>query len=258
MENLRVSYIQSDIDWENKERNLEKYALEIGKLTGTTDLILLPEMFPTGFSMTPEKLFELPQGNVIEWMHKQSQLTNAVVAGSLIVKDGEEFFNRFYFAFPDGKSSFYDKRHLFRMANEHKHYSAGEKHVVIEINGWRIRPLVCYDLRFPVWSRNRSDYDVLVFVANWPAKRKMHWETLLRARAIENQAFCIGVNRIGRDDNEIDYSGDSLIFDPFGDVLSSETHLVSKTELIELEWSSIDRLRKGFPAALDADSFRLI
>ena len=198
MENLNITLIQPDINWEDIRANLKKYTKMISEVE-TTDVIVLPEMFTTGFSMAPEKLKEKMDGISVEWMKNTARAKNAAVVGSLIIQDSGKIVNRAVWVSPDGKTECYDKRHLFSMGEEHLFYSPGNKKQIVEFRGWRFCPLICYDLRFPVWSRNAENYDVLIYMANWPAPRHHVWKNLLVARAIENQAYCVGVNRTGTD-----------------------------------------------------------
>ncbi|MBA3706782.1 MAG: amidohydrolase, partial [Bacteroidetes bacterium] len=214
---LKITIIQSNLHWENKEKNLEMFSKKIAAITDATDLIVLPEMFTTGFSMNPKKFAEIMSGPTIEWLKQKAREKKCVITGSFIAEENGNYFNRLVWMNSDGTYNTYDKRHLFRMADEHNHYNFGKSKLVVELKGWKICPLVCYDLRFPVWSRNvKSEYDVLIYVANWPERRNHHWRTLLLARAIENQCYSIGVNRIGADGNSIAHSGDSTVIDPRG------------------------------------------
>jgi predicted amidohydrolase len=222
-----------------------------------TDLALLPEMFSTGFSMNVEKCAEPADGETVRWMKEQSATLQATLAGSMMIRENNQFFNRFLFVHPDGKIDFYNKRHLFSMGGENIHFSPGQERKIIRIKSFRILPQVCYDLRFPVFSRNRGDYDLLVNCANWPAPRREVWQTLLKARAIENQAYVAGVNRTGTDANGINYSGDSCIIDPKGKPM---VVAVTKSEQIisaKLSKGSLERFRSNFPALADADDFEM-
>ena len=215
MENLKITLLQSDIVWEKPMDNIRNFSQMLSALK-TSDLIVLPEMFTTGFSMQPELLKEKMDGPSVQWMKNIAGEKGAAVTGSLIIEEEGRIFNRCVWVFPNGRITHYDKRHLFSMGSEHQHYSAGDKKLVVEYKNWRICPLVCYDLRFPVWSRNLENYDVLIYVANWPANRHHVWKNLLVARAIENQSYCLGVNRIGKDDAGLNYDGDSAFVDPLG------------------------------------------
>jgi len=255
MENLKITIIQPDIIWENIEANLEKYA-EIISGIDNTDVIILPEMFTTGFSMQPEKLKETMDGTSVQWMKKTASEKNAAIVGSLIIEENEEKFNRAICAFPDGKLQFYNKRHLFTMGQEHLHYSSGKEKTIIEYRGWKFCPLICYDLRFPVLSRNTENYDVLIYMANWPTPRRHHWKILLAARAVENQSYCVGVNRIGTDGVGLNYSGDSCMVTPQG-----ITEFMGDNESVqtfEISYSELHNYRKSLPFLADRDDFQMV
>jgi len=267
--NLKVNIIQSELHWENVDKNLEMFAQKIEAISTPTDIIVLPEMFNTGFSMDSKELAETMDGKTVAWMKSQATTSNAVITGSLIIEEipltggvRGRFFNRLIWVQPDGEIFTYDKRHLFRMAGEHNHFSAGEKRLVVSYKGWRICPLICYDLRFPVWSRNTDDnetpaYDCLIYVANWPAVRKQPWSKLLEARAIENQCYVIGVNRVGKDGKGIAYSGNSVVVNPKGDVISSILENADTTESVDLSLAELNEFREKFPVSLDGDEFTL-
>jgi omega-amidase len=252
MDRLRITIIQPDTIWENARSNLAK-CTEMITTTGPADLILLPEMFTTGFSMQPEKLKETMDGVSIEWMKRTASEKGAAVAGSLIIECEGHIYNRFLWVFPDGSILTYDKHHLFAMSGEHFHYSPGKEKRIVEYKGWHFCPLICYDLRFPVWSRNIEDYDVLLYVANWPAPRHSVWKTLLTARAIENQAYCIGVNRVGDDGAGLNYSGGSAVIDPKGNATFLGESEQVKT--VEISYSELHRFREKFPVLKDRDAF---
>ena len=266
MIDLKVTTIQSDLHWENVTLNLKMFTEKMASISDETDVIILPEMFNTGFSMDSEKLAESMEGETVVWMKTQAKKYNAVIVGSLIVKENDNYYNRLVWVQPNGKTSTYDKRHLFRMAGEHNHFTAGAKRVIIEYKGWRICPLVCYDLRFPVWSRNselkesstcHSVYDVLIYIANWPQVRKAPWSKLLEARAIENQCYVVGVNRVGVDGTEKSYSGNSVIINPKGEVISD---IPENENYISTESLSLDKLndfRQAFPVGMDGDDFEI-
>lgn len=259
MRDLVVTLVQSDIFWQQPQSNRERLAEQLASLKGGTDLIILPEMFTTGFTMEPEHQAEEEMGATTTWMVEQAELVQAAIIGSVATRlQGGGFRNRLLFCVPGEQPVWYDKRHLFRMAGEHNHYQAGTQRVVFSYQGWRILPLICYDLRFPVFSRNRNDYDLMVCVANWPAPRRETWRTLLKARAIENQCFVAGVNRVGRDGKGLEYSGDSLLVDFKGDCLIDrpvgEPFILSH----RLEASSLEHYREAFPAWMDADQFEII
>lgn len=255
MENLTVSVIQMDLVWENHSENLSSIEKWLEKVPAETDLVVLPEMFSTGFSMNSSKLAEPMDGPTVEWLKAQCVKWNKAIMGSLIIKDGGNFFNRMIMCSPTGVESVYDKRHLFRMAEENQFFNGGEKRIIWNYKGWRICPQVCYDLRFPVWSRNQNDYDVLVYVANWPKRRNHPWKTLLLARAMENQSYVVGTNRVGIDANEIEYSGDSAIIDPMGNYCLQATPEKEEIITFELSHSFLEQCRAQFPVLLDRDQF---
>ncbi len=254
---MTVSLIQFDIAWLQPGDNLRHLNRILRPLAGHTDLILLPEMFPTGFTMEPETWFEEPEGPVYVWLHTVAGHTGACIAGSYIVRDHGEYYNRLLYVFPDGKEVVYDKRHLFRMGEEHLHYASGHERVMIPFRNFRIKPFICYDLRFPVWIRSRNDADLLVFVANWPASRREVWKTLLKARALENQVYVAGVNRTGKDGNGIMHSGDSMVLSPKGEVLASLDTDREGVLTCVLDLQELQQFREKFPVHLDADDFTL-
>jgi predicted amidohydrolase len=214
-------------------------------------------MFTTGFTMNASEHAESMEGDTLLWMKGIAAEKNSVVCGSIIVVERKKFYNRLLWVQPDGQVHFYDKRHLFRMAGEHKTFSGGNKKLIVEWKGWRICPMVCYDLRFPVWSRNVNDYDLLLYVANWPQRRKYAWNQLLIARAIENQCYVAGVNRVGLDGQNITYSGDSVVLDPLGQKRSSLKTLATAIETVTLNGKTLSELRKEFPVLMDADQFKI-
>lgn len=256
MSTLVVTVVQADLLWQDAAGNRRHFTTVIEDLQEPADLIVLPEMFTTGFSMDAPELAETMDGDSVAWMRKMAASSNAAVCGSLIIADNQQYFNRFICASPAGDLQCYDKRHLFRLAHEQDHYAAGADLLTFELKGWRICPLVCYDLRFPVWSRNRDSYDLLLYVANWPERRHRAWETLLRARAIENQSYVAGVNRTGSDGNDIPYIGGSAIIDHLGEDLANlgdQTGTVS----VELDLEQLRVFRERFAFHKDADSFTL-
>jgi omega-amidase len=253
---LRVTLVQSEIAWEAPAANRHRLAEHFRGLAGHTDLIVLPEMFSTGFSMDAAAFAESMNGPTVGWMREEAAAMGCVITGSLIVQDQGHYFNRLVWARPDGSLEHYDKRHLFRMAGEHAHYAAGGSRLTVELKGWRVCPLICYDLRFPVWSRSRDDFDMLLYVANWPARRARAWAALLRARAIENLCYVAAVNRIGRDGNGASYVGDSVALDFLGQPVSSEGG-GDRVETAVLDLESLNAYRASFPAHLDADGFEL-
>jgi len=262
MQDLNISLVQSTLYWQDIDANLANFEEKIWGIAENPDLIILPEMFNTGFTMEAGKLREPMNSKTFRWMKQMAAQTSSILVGSYIVKDGQNYFNRLIWMEPDGLFATYDKRHLFRMAEEHHTFSAGSKILVKKINGWKICPLICYDLRFPVWSRNRKDdgdgllYDVLIYIANWPKARGGAWEALLRARAVENLCYCAGGNRVGRDGNQIEYNGQSTVFDPKGEALV-RLNEEEKITTIRLSWSMLESYRKKFPAHLDADKFSI-
>lgn len=254
--NLRVTMIQADLAWQAPITNRRNLAAHFRGLAGHTDLIVLPEMFTTGFTMDAAGLAETMDGETVHWLREESAAWGCAITGSIIVRDGSRHYNRLLFAKPDGTLEHYDKRHLFRMANEQKHFAAGTHRKLIEFKGWRLCPQVCYDLRFPVWSRNRGDYDALLYVANWPARRRVAWSALLKARAIENVCYAVGVNRVGKDGNGATYAGDSAVYDFMGRSLGGD-HGGDFVETVVLDREALEMYRKEFPAHLDADDFEL-
>jgi len=265
MSSLTITLIQTNLYWENKKANLEMLSKKIEGIGEKTEVIVLPEMFSTGFSMNAELLAEDMTGETIQWMRKIANEKKIALTGSIIIKDpptndqdNNKYYNRLIWMLPNGEYGIYDKRHLFAYGNEHTKFSSGNKRLIASVKGWKINLQICYDLRFPVWSRQTAsaEYDLLVYVANWPEQRIHAWKTLLQARAIENQCYVIGVNRIGDDGNEIHYSGESLIIDPLGKILYTKkdeeavfTYTLQKENLIEV--------RKKFPFLNDADSFNI-
>jgi omega-amidase len=261
-ETIGIAAVQSSLYWENRERNLEHFTLMLRKIDEPVDVIVLPEMFTTGFSMNPAPLAEKTDGPTLAWMRQQAVLYNAVITGSIITEENGQFMNRLLWVRPDGTYETYDKRHLFRMAGEDQHYASGQQPLIVDLKGWKIRPLICYDLRFPVWSRNRwnsdgsiADYDVLIYVANWPERRSNVWKTFLPARAMENQAYVIGVNRIGNDAHQVYHTGDSVILDFKGEPITSA--LIATEEILTSRLSMKDLVdfRAHFPVGRDADTF---
>jgi omega-amidase len=253
---MRISILQTDIRWENKSFNFRKYEKMISHLINT-DIIILPEMFSTGFTNNSEDLGEPPDSETFDWMIHVSEKSNSGICGSYIVSVKNQYFNRWVFVTPEKKSWHYDKRHLFRMNNVENNFTGGSKRLVFKFRGIRVCPNICYDLRFPVWSRNRNDYDLLINSANWPQARRDVWQILLKARAIENMSFVAGANRIGTDGAGIKYSGDSLILDPKGKVMASGGRNKECTISADLSLTGLNEFRKKFPVHLDADKFIL-
>lgn len=253
-EKLKITIIQPDIIWENPKANLDKYSQWTENMEDT-DVIILPEMFTTGFSMNPEKLKESTNGFSVEWMKELAVKKSVAVVGSLIIEENQHIFNRAFWVFPDSKIEKYDKRHLYTMGQEHLHYSAGENKLIVEFKGWKFCPLICYDLRFPVWARNLEDYDVVFFMANWPSPRHHVWKNLLISRAIENQSFCFGINRVGVDGTGLKYSGDSASVSPKG--IAEFMGEKENIQTFEISYSELHNFRKKFPLLDDRDSFKI-
>ncbi len=255
---FRLSIVQQALVWHDAAANRAQFAAVLAPLKGATDLVVLPEMFTTGFTMKPETYAESADGATRAWLLEQARLLDAAVGGSVAVIDDGRYYNRFMLALPDGLTYWYDKRHLFRMGGEHRHYSAGDHALIVEWRGIRLCPLVCYDLRFPVWSRRRPEleYDLVIYAANWPAARRFAWSTLLRARAIENQAFVAGVNRVGDDGNGVAHLGDSVVLDFTGQPLV-ELNDTAQVVTLPLDLDALRAWRDKFPAQLDADAFIL-
>lgn len=257
MEPVKITIFQAYLFWENVEKNLNNLSLRLSALKEKTDLILLPEMFNTGFTVNVEKCAETMDGPTMHWMYDHAKEYNCVVAGTLIIKENDRYYNRFIWMSPDGSFVQYDKRHLFGMAGENNVFTPGNSRIILNLKGWRVCPMVCYDLRFPVWSRNLgSAYDLLVYTACWPDKRSAHWRALIPARAIENQTYVIGVNRVGYDGNEIYYSGGSMCISPNGDVVyykPEDEDLYTFT----LHPADLIKAREQFPFLADADEFSI-
>lgn len=257
-EDLRISMIQSHIIWEDRKENLGYYGELLRRVSGRTDLAVLPETFTTGFSMQVEALADTMDGETLATVREWTAKYKMAVAGSFIVSDEGRYYNRAFFVIPEGECSYYDKRHLFRMAGEDLHFSAGDKRLIVLYKGWNICLQVCYDLRFPLWSRNvQNEYDLLIYMANWPEARKRAWKSLLQARAIENLCFVCGVNRVGIDGKGFVYRGDSMIFDPRGKKLANAGKREEVTRTCTLSKTDLDEFRAKFPAWKDADAFTI-
>jgi len=261
MSTLTITIIQTDLKWEDKKANLHNLEEKIMSIRENTELVVLPEMFSTGFSMNPERLAEDMKGPTLDWMREVAARKRIILTGSVIIKEDEDYFNRLIWMLPNGSYGYYDKRHRFAFAGEDEHYTAGRKRLLTSVKGWKILPLVCYDLRFPVWSRQtpgeaQLEYDILLYVANWPERRSLAWKTLLRARAIENQAYVIGVNRVGDDGNHIHHSGDSMIIDPLGEILYEKAN-AEDVHTLTLRKERLTEVRERFPFWRDADHFSI-
>jgi omega-amidase len=254
---LKIIGIQADLVWENPKQNITFFEEKIAPLENDVDLIVLPEMFTTGFTMNPEKVAEKMTGFSVSWMRKIAKEKQTAICGSLVISDFNKFYNRFVFVHPSGEIETYNKKHSFTLAGEDKVYTSGTKKIIIEYKGWKICPLICYDLRFPVWARNTENYDLLIYIANWPVARVSAWDTLLKARAIENMSYVVGVNRTGKDANNYEYSGNSLLIDYLGKELSSleknELGIVTATFVK----SDQDKIRKKLGFLTDKDSFKI-
>jgi len=257
MNNLKVTIIQSHLHWENPEANRAMFSEKIARILEQTDLIVLPEMFTTGFTMNASPLAETMQGPTLQWMIKQSIKVDAAIAGSVIIKEDNQFFNRLLFVYKNEILQYYDKRHTFTLAGENEVFTAGNTKLIIDYKNWSICPLVCYDLRFPVWARNTEGYDVLLYVANWPKKRIAAWDALLKARAIENMAYCVGVNRTGLDGNGHEYVGHSAVYDVLGEQVSIPAFEKEFIETITLSKGHIQQNREHLQFLRDRDSFTL-
>ena len=262
MQDLNITLVQSDLVWENKTANLERFRNKIESIGKPMDIIVLPEMFNTGFSMKPEQFSEQEKGPTLKWMQQQAAEKNSALTGSFMVEEDGNYYNRLFFVEPNGSFSTYNKRHLFRMGGEDNHFAPGIEDVIINYKGWNIKFLICYDLRFPVWTKNnhsdgKYDYDLLLIVANWPAVRSRVWTTLLSARAIENQVFVIGLNRVGDDGNGLPHSGNSNVYDPKGLPMSKDVAFDENIESYLLDFSEIADFREKFTVGLDWDKFSI-
>lgn len=263
MSSLTITLVQTNLYWENKDANLKQLEEKIKGINNPTHIVVLPEMFATGFSMNAETLAEKMDGPSVSWMRRIAALKKIVLTGSLIIEDDGHYYNRLIWMLPNGQYGFYNKRHLFAYAKEDEHYSEGQQRFIASVNGWKINLMVCYDLRFPVWARQQYhraegfEYDVLICVANWPQRRNHAWKTLLQARAIENQCYVVGVNRVGHDGNNIYHSGDSLVADALGTVLY---HKADEEDIftITLEKNHLSDIREKLPFWKDADPFLLM
>lgn len=263
MQDLKITLVQADLFWEQPAANMAMFEEKLWTMSEETDLIVLPEMFTTGFSMNPSKLAEAPHTNTYKWMYQIAKEKSALLIGSYMVKENGHNYNRMYAVFPEGQTKYYDKRHLFTLADEGESYTRGKRRLILEWKGWRICPMVCYDLRFPVWSRNswdtasdQCDFDLLVYAANWPKPRINAWDTLLKARAIENQCYVAGVNRVGADDAGHQYVGHSAIYDHLGELVGTadEQEMVfSET----LEARAMMDFRRKYPFLKDADTYTI-
>jgi len=277
MSTLSITTIQSNLHWKDKAANLKMFEDKINSIKEKTELVVLPEMFSTGFVLQPSDLAETMEGETVQWMKRLAAEKKVIITGSVIIKENDQavgngllkYYNRLIWMLPNGQYGYYNKRHRFAYAGEDENYTAGTKRLIASVKGWKINLLVCYDLRFPVWSRqtpafsddgarmDEGEYDVLIYVANWPEKRNMAWRTLLRARAIENQCYVIGTNRTGDDGNEIHYNGDSMIIDPLGEILYEKKD-EEDINTIMLNKADLQNIREKFPFLRDSDQFTIL
>lgn len=263
MQDIKVTFIQSNLIWKDSSANLLAFEKKIKQIEEPTDIIILPEMFNTGFVVEPENMDDGLAQQAFEWMSRQAATNACAIGGSVIVKEQGQYFNRFYWIEEDGKSYHYDKRHLFSLGGEDKHFTSGEEFIIIDYKGWKIKPLVCYDLRFPIWAKNTYDdgnyeYDLLIYVANWPAARNHAWKSLMVARAIENQSYVIGVNRIGLDGRGTKHKGSSAVIEPKGEWISEEVQDEDSTQTISLSAIDLKEYRNKFTVGLDWDDFTIL
>lgn len=254
---LQVALIQPILVWEHPEQNRLNFSKQIENLPQIVDLVVLPEMFTTGFTMNASEVAETMDGDTVKWMVALAKKQKLAITGSVVIKENGNFYNRLLFVYPDGTFKTYDKRHTFTLAGEHNTYTAGSHKLIVDYKGWKLCPLVCYDLRFPVWARNVEDYDVLIYVANWPKVRMTAWDALLKARAIENMCYCIGVNRVGLDGNNHEYSGHSVAYDVLGNRLDSIPQGKEAVEVVCLNKDELETYRSKLNFLSDRDSFSL-
>jgi predicted amidohydrolase len=263
MSSLSFTLVQTELHWEDKDANLQMLEQKINAIKQPTHVVVLPEMFSTGFSMKPEQLAETMDGPTLQWMKNVAATKKVILTGSVIIEENGNYYNRLVWMLPNGQYGYYDKRHLFAYGEEDKHYASGSKRLIASVNGWKVNLMVCYDLRFPVWARQQFDedrnfeYDVLIYVANWPERRNTAWKSLLRARAIENQCYVIGVNRVGNDGSDIYHSGDSTVIDPLGEILYEKAH-DEDIFTIQLNKDQLHSIRKKFQFWRDADDFEIL
>ena len=257
MDKLKIALIQSDLVWENPVQNRLNFTKKIESVNQSVDIIILPEMFTTGFTMNAAEFAETMEGETVHWMQSIALKNNTAIVGSIIISEANHFFNRLLFVQPDGSIATYDKRHTFTLAGEDKVYQAGSKRLIVDYKGWKICPLVCYDLRFPVWARNTENYDLLLYVANWPKPRITAWDALLKARAIENMSYCIGVNRVGLDASNYEYSGSSAVYNVLGEKISKIPIGKEHIAVLTLEKKHIKKYREKLQFLKDQDGFNL-
>ncbi len=260
MQDLTITFIQSNLIWKDHKANLLAFEKKISQIESSTDLIILPEMFQTGFVVEPQEIDESAASLGLSWMQKMAKKKEAIITGSMIIKENENYYNRLYWVSPDETYQYYDKKHLFSLGNEHLRFTAGEKQLIVNLKGWKIKPLICYDLRFPIWAKNNYtsgvyEYDLLIYVANWPAARSHAWKSLLVARAIENQAYVVGVNRIGKDGNGTPHSGYSGVIEAMGTWISEEAQNQESIQTIKLSANDLTSYRNKFTVGMDWDKF---
>jgi len=257
MQDLKIALLQANLIWHNAAKNRTNFSEKINSISETVDMIVLPEMFTTGFSMQPEEIAEIMQGETVKWMQKLALEKQAAIVGSIIISENNTYYNRFLFVHPSGEINQYNKKHLFTLAGEHEVYTSGKEKLLVDFKGWKICPLICYDLRFPVWARNVEDYDVLMYVANWPKPRIKAWDTLLKARSIENMCYTIGVNRVGVDANNLEYCGHSAVYDCLGEKLIDTIPNQENIVIVTLDKKSLKNTRSKLNFLADKDSFTL-
>ncbi|WP_298556496.1 amidohydrolase [uncultured Algibacter sp.] len=256
-EELKIALIQSDLVWENPTLNRVNFTKKIDTISKGVDIIVLPEMFNTGFTMNASSVAETMGGATVSWMIESAKKTDTAIVGSIVISENNNFYNRLLFVAPSGQVIVYDKRHAFTLVGEDKIYTPGKEKVIINYKGWKICPLICYDLRFPVWARNTEDYDVLLYIANWPKPRVSAWDALLKARAIENMCYCIGVNRVGIDGVKSEYSGHSAVYNVLGDIITNFKPNEEDVEIVTLEKRHIQVYRKKLKFLDDRDTFNI-
>ena len=256
-EMLNIAAIQADLIWEQPEKNRQSFQEKIANLSSDIDLVILPEMFSTGFTMEPKLVAEKMDGTTVQWMQKMAVDYETAIVGSLVIEEDDQYFNRAIFVHPNGNLETYDKRHCFSLAGEHENYTAGKEKLIVAYKGWRICPLICYDLRFPVWSRFSDEYDILIYMANWPKPRILAWDALLKARAIENMSYCIGVNRVGKDANDYEYIGHTAVFDFLGEEIGATKEGQEDVATCTLTKSNLYKTREKLNFLNDRDSFEI-
>ena len=255
---LKIAIIQADLVWENPLKNRYAFLKKIESISDDIDIIILPEMFTTGFTMNASEVAETMEGDTLKWMQYLAVKMKAAITGSIIIKENSQFYNRLFFVHPSRKVEYYDKRHTFTLAGEHKIFASGAKKLIVEYKGWKICPLICYDLRFPVWARNIEEYEILIYVANWPKPRIAAWDALLKARAIENMSYCIGVNRIGLDADNNEYPGHSAVYDGLGKQISYFKENEEQIEILTLSKNHLTKIKGKLKFLNDKDRFTLL